>query len=117
MHCLQPPGSAIYVFVAISLMHSEIYYKKKTLKISLEGLTKLAATYFPTWYSSIIGTNGLNFSVRYGKRWIPIVITTIIFLLSSIYSIYAPYSILMREKHFGYRLLDLLTASQLALRD
>ena len=81
MHRLRPPGSAIYVFVAISLMHSEIYYKKKkTLKISLEGLTKLAATYFPTWYSSIIGTNGLNFSVRYGKRWIPIVITTIIFL-------------------------------------
>ena len=60
----------------------KILNKKKTFKIALEGLTKLAATYFPTWYSSIIGTNGLNFSVRYGKRWIPIVITTIYFLLS-----------------------------------
>ena len=62
--------------------------KKKTLRISPEGLTKLAATYFPTWYSSIIGTNGLNFSVRYGKRWIPIVITTIISFSYDVYSIY-----------------------------
>ena len=55
------------------------YSTKKDLQSFLtEGLNKLAATYFPTWYSSIIGTNGLNFSVRYGKRWIPIVITTII---------------------------------------
>ena len=54
--------------------------KKKDLQPFLtEGLNKLAATYFPTWYSSIIGTNGLNFSVRYGKRWIPIVITTIVY--------------------------------------
>ena len=66
----------------------KILNKKKTLKIALEGLTKLAATYFPTWYSSIIGTNGLNFSVRYGKRWIPIVITTIIFFSYDVYSIY-----------------------------
>ena len=56
--------------------------KKKDLQTFLtEGLNKLAATYFPTWYSSIIGTNGLNFSVRCGKRWIPIVITTIIISL------------------------------------
>ena len=66
------------------LLKKLAYKKKKTLKISLEGLTKLAATYFPTWYSSIIGTNGLNFSVRYGKRWIPIVITTIIYCYKSI---------------------------------
>ena len=58
--------------------------KKKDLQTFLtEGLNKLAATYFPTWYSSIIGTNGLNFSVRYGKRWIPIVITTIFFRYKS----------------------------------
>ena len=62
-------------------------HKKKTLRISPEGLTRLAATYFPTWYSSIIGTNGLNFSVRYGKRWIPIVITTIVFFSYDAYSI------------------------------
>ena len=29
-------------------------------------LYKLAATYSPTWFSSTIGTNGLNFSVRNG---------------------------------------------------
>ena len=81
------------------------FYKKKTLKIALEGLIKLAATYFPTWYSSIIGTNGLNFSVRYGKRWIPIVITTIIYRYITD-CVCNTYSILMREKHFGYRLLD-----------
>ena len=62
--------------------------KKDLQSFLIEGLTKLAATYFPTWYSSIIGTNGLNFSVRYGKRWIPIVITTIIFFSYDVYSIY-----------------------------
>ena len=72
-------------------------YKKKTLRISSEGLTKLAATYFPTWYSSIIGTNGLNFSVRYGKRWIPIVITTIIFCSACIQHIHSVFYINERE--------------------
>ena len=72
-------------------------HKKKTLRISSEGLTKLAATYFPTWYSSIIGTNGLNFSVRYGKRWIPIVITTIIFCSVCIQHIHSVFYINERE--------------------
>ena len=35
-----------------------------------------AATYSPTCYCSTIGVNGLNFSVRNGKRWNPIAITT-----------------------------------------
>ena len=43
-------------------------------------LVKLAATYSPTWYSSTIGANGLNFSVRNGKRWIPVAIATLRFL-------------------------------------
>ena len=48
---------------------------KKGSQISLRPL-KMAATHFPTWYSSIIGVNGLNFSVRDGKRWIPVAIAT-----------------------------------------
>ena len=32
---------------------------------------KVAATYFPAFYCSIIGAKGLNFSVRDGKRWTP----------------------------------------------
>jgi hypothetical protein len=32
---------------------------------------KVAATYFPAFYRSIIGAEGLNFSVRDGKRWTP----------------------------------------------
>ena len=38
-------------------------------------LLKMAATYSPTKRSTI-GTIGLNFSVRNGKRWNPNVITT-----------------------------------------
>ena len=83
-----PLGSRHLSQSIISQSQTSVDNKKKTLKIALEGLIKLAATYFPTWYSSIIGTNGLNFSVRYGKRWIPIVITTIIFFSYDVYSIY-----------------------------
>jgi hypothetical protein len=32
---------------------------------------KVAATYFPAFDCSIIGAEGLNFSVRDGKRWTP----------------------------------------------
>jgi hypothetical protein len=32
---------------------------------------KVAATYFPAYYRSIIGAEGLNYSVRDGKRWTP----------------------------------------------
>ena len=49
--------------------------KRASVQIVLR-LLKLAATHFPTWYSSIIGVNGLNFSVRDGKRWIPVAIAT-----------------------------------------
>ena len=43
---------------------------------SFEPLLEVAATYSPTFYCSTIGVNGLNFSVRNGKRWNPIAITT-----------------------------------------
>ena len=68
--------------------HDVIVYKrliisiqKKSTRILPDALSKLAATYSPTWYSSTIGANGLNFSVRDGKRWIPVAITTIIYRL------------------------------------
>ena len=37
---------------------------------------KKAATYSPTLHCSTIGADGLNFSVRNGKRWNPDAITT-----------------------------------------
>ena len=40
--------------------------KKKRTTNLLVILLKLAVTYSPTWYSSTIGADGLNFSVRYG---------------------------------------------------
>ena len=42
---------------------------------------KAAATYSPTWCSSTIGASELNFSVRYGKRWILTAIATAVFYL------------------------------------
>ena len=91
--------------------------KKDLQSFLIEGLTKLAATYFPTWYSSIIGTNGLNFSVRYGKRWIPIVITTIVFFSYGIYSIYTTVFYINERETFRLSIARLPIAWQLALRD
>src|SRR5690606_16785061 len=42
---------------------------------------KLAATYSPGYYPSTIGAEGLNFSVRNGKRWNTLAITTISFFI------------------------------------
>ena len=39
-------------------------------------LFKTAATYSPTRWGSTIGADGLNFSVRNGKRWNPGTIAT-----------------------------------------
>jgi hypothetical protein len=41
---------------------------KKNLRINAEALKNTAATYSPGTKSSTIGHEGLNFSVRYGKR-------------------------------------------------
>ena len=38
----------------------------------MEGASRKAATYSPTWCGSTIGANGLNFPVRYGKGWAPL---------------------------------------------
>ena len=38
---------------------------------SLCDMIKVAVTYSPTFYCSTIGAIGLNFSVRDGKRWTP----------------------------------------------
>ena len=45
---------------------------------------KAAAAYSPTWWGSTIGASELNFSVRYGKRWILTAITTAVFYLREI---------------------------------
>ena len=52
--------------------------KKRASKISLQSslILKKAATYSPALYCSTIGADGLNFSVRNGKRWNPDAITT-----------------------------------------
>ena len=52
--------------------------KKRASKISLRSSLKLkkAATYSPALHCSTIGADGLNFSVRNGKRWNPDAITT-----------------------------------------
>ena len=50
-------------------------YKKTLQAMCSQGLRKKAATYSPT-IRSTIGDDGLNFSVRNGKRWNPVAITT-----------------------------------------
>ena len=45
---------------------------------------KAAAAYSPTWWGSTIGASELNFSVRYGKRWILTAITTAVYYLREI---------------------------------
>ncbi len=54
--------------------------QKKSRKETTLRLSKVAATYSPTWCSSTIGARELNFSVRNGKRWILTAITA--FLIS-----------------------------------
>ena len=54
-------------------MHQNIKYKKG--QTSLSDLEE-AATYSPTALCSTIAVNGLNSSVRNGKRWDPIAIAT-----------------------------------------
>ena len=52
--------------------------KKRASKISLRSslILKKAATYSLALHCSTIGADGLNFSVRNGKRWNPDAITT-----------------------------------------
>ena len=48
-----------------------IWHKKKSPHLMMRGLQKKAAAYSPTWCSSTIGADGLNFPVRNGKGWAP----------------------------------------------
>ena len=50
--------------------------KRKGSETNVSDPLKKAATYSLTAKCNTIGANGLNFSVRNGKRWDPIAITT-----------------------------------------
>ena len=65
----------IYCVISHAITPTSVSYNKKR-NDSFESLLEVAATYSPTFYCSTIGVNGLNFSVRNGKRWNPIAITT-----------------------------------------
>jgi hypothetical protein len=57
---------------------------KKELRdriIPVPELRSTAAAYSPSWYASTIGDGGLNFSVRYGKRWDPAAIAAAVISL------------------------------------
>ena len=57
-------------------IHTSLGVIQQKRSDSIESLLEVAATYSPTFCCSTIGVNGLNFSVRNGKRWNPIAITT-----------------------------------------
>ena len=48
------------------------------------SILKAAATYSPTWWGSTIGASELNFSVRYGKRWILTAIAAAVYVWKQI---------------------------------
>ena len=50
--------------------------KKERFSRFLSGKPLKAATYSPALHCSTIGDDGLNFSVRNGKRWDPAAVTT-----------------------------------------
>ena len=58
--------------------------KRVPVDVCQSGLRKAVAAYSPTWWGSTIGASELNFSVRYGKRWILTAITTAVFYLREI---------------------------------
>ena len=71
----QPP-----LFEFAALPHT----KNARLTFVSRAFRKAAATYSPTWWGSTIGASELNFSVRYGKRWILTAITTAVYYLREI---------------------------------
>ena len=60
----------------IKITSNWLVYTHKKRSLAFAKLLKEAASYSPTFYCSTIGVNGLNFSVRNGKRWNPVAITT-----------------------------------------
>ncbi len=61
---------------------------------------RTAATYSPNWWVSTIGADELNDSVRNGKRWILIALTTAIFYLRDY--ILSPFDSLLVKRYSGY---------------
>ena len=59
--------------------HFRVNPNKNARLKTQSGVLKAAAAYSPTWWGSTIGVSVLNFSVRYGKRWIHTAITTAVF--------------------------------------
>ena len=59
-----------------------------------------AATYSPNWWVSTIGADELNDSVRNGKRWILITLTTAIYYLRDY--IRGPFDSLLVKRFSGY---------------
>ena len=57
-------------------IHTSLGVIQQKRSDSFESLLEVAATYSPALHCSTIGASGLNFSVRNGKRWNPIAITT-----------------------------------------
>ena len=79
---LSPPygqGGFGWVFVVVAAKTTPL--NDKTPGLFWSGVRlRAAATYSPTWSGSTIGTNAFNFSVRNGKRWVHVVIATIVLL-------------------------------------
>ena len=79
---MRPEGAITKVrFSSLRTGRSE---NKKPPSRLTRGFRKAAAAYSPTWCSSTIGASELNFSVRYGKRWILTAITTAVYYLREI---------------------------------
>ncbi len=70
--------------LAVSYTYEALFVsigQKKTLMLPSGFVNnRLAVTYSPGFYPSTIGAEGLNFSVRNGKRWNTLAITTISFI-------------------------------------
>ena len=60
-------------------MTDGVIRQRRPAELNQSGVRKAAAAYSPTWWGSTIGVSVLNFSVRYGKRWIHTAITTAVF--------------------------------------
>ena len=68
--------------------------------LSVRDSRRTAATYSPNWWVSTIGADELNDSVRNGKRWILIALTTAIYYLRDY--ILSPVDSLLVKRFSGY---------------
>lgn len=54
-----------------------LWLKKKPCSLHYRAILKTGSYLLSHHYGSTIGVKGLNFSVRNGKRWVPLAIATI----------------------------------------